>query len=149
MELIFKIQKNIYNDMKGSYVLIAELKDDFSISVGKKRKIKFYKGYYVYIGSAVNSLEKRIQRHLRDNKKMHWHIDYLLKYAIITDVFYKESTYKEECYIAKAFDENLMPIKSFGCSDCKCESHLFYGSRDRIRRIINELEMHRFCNEKT
>jgi len=135
--------------MKGSYILIAELKDDLSISIGKKGKIKFYKGYYIYIGSAVNGLEKRIQRHLRDDKKMHWHIDYLLKYAIIRDVFYKESRYKEECDIAKGLDKNLISIKGFGCSDCKCESHLFYGSKDCIRRIINELGMLRFCNEKT
>ena len=130
--------------MNGSYILIVELKDDLSISIGKIGKINFYKGYYVYIGSAVNGLEKRIQRHLRDNKKMHWHIDYLLKYGIITDVFFKESTYKEECDIAKGLDENLKSIKGFGCSDCKCESHLFFGTKERIRRIIKNLEMHRF-----
>ena len=135
--------------MKGSYILIVKLKDDFSISIGKKGKRKFYKGYYVYIGSAVNGLEKRIQRHLRDDKKMHWHIDYLLKYANITDIFYKESTYKEECDIAKGLDKNLKSINGFGCSDCKCESHLFYGPKERIIRIINKLEMRRFCNEKT
>jgi len=135
--------------MKGSYILVVKLKDDLSILIGKKGKSKFYKGCYVYIGSAVNGLEKRIQRHLRDDKKMHWHIDYLLKYANITDIFYKESTYKEECDIAKGLDKNLLSIKGFGCSDCKCESHLFYGSKERIRRIINKLEVHRFCNEKT
>jgi Uri superfamily endonuclease len=135
--------------MKGSYILIVELKNDLSLSIGKKGKMKFYKGYYVYIGSAINSLEKRIQRHLRDNKIIHWHIDYLLKYAIITDVFYKESSYKEECKIAKELDKNLMSIKDFGCSDCKCESHLFYGPKDCIKHIINKLEMHRFYNEKT
>lgn len=135
--------------MKGSYILIIKMKDDLSISIGKIGKEKFYKSYYVYIGSAVTGLEKRIQRHLRDDKKMHWHIDYLLKYANITDIFYKESTYKEECDIAKKLDKNLMSIKGFGCSDCKCESHLFYGSKEHIRRIINKLEMRRFCNEKT
>ena len=30
------------------------------------------------VQNAMNSLESRVKRHLSDNKKKHWHIDYLL-----------------------------------------------------------------------
>lgn len=120
--------------MKGSYVLIIRNKKDQYIQIGKLGKIFFKNGYYAYVGSALNSLEGRINRHLRENKKFHWHIDYLLSETEIVDVFYKESKIKEECEIAKNFSE-LESIKGFGCSDCKCKSHLFYGKYDKIKNI--------------
>ena len=67
--------------MKGSYLLLIELKDKETIQIGKLGKIDFMKGFYVYIGSAINGLEQRINRHLRKEKKLHWHIDFLLKSA--------------------------------------------------------------------
>jgi len=128
--------------------LIVELEDDQVISIGMKGKIRFEKGNYVYVGSALNGLEQRIKRHKRSDKKMHWHIDYLLEHTNITDVFYRENIHKEECDIAITFDENLTPIKGFGCSDCKCESHLFYGSKEDILHIVVKLEMQRCPNAK-
>ena len=122
--------------MKGSYILILKLENDKEIDIGKRR-IKFRKGYYAYVGSALNSLEKRIERHLRKKKKIRWHIDYFLRYAKIEKVFYKESDKKEECEIAKKF-ENFDYIPRFGCSDCKCKSHLFYGKyEDLIKKLDN------------
>jgi Uri superfamily endonuclease len=47
--------------MKGTYLLVMELHEDTSIMVGKHRIIHFKKGYYVYVGSALNGLEQRIQ----------------------------------------------------------------------------------------
>lgn len=65
--------------MKGSYCLIINVEKDTKIKIGKKLGIiNFKKGCYVYVGSAMNSLESRVKRHLSDNKKKHWHIDYLL-----------------------------------------------------------------------
>ena len=135
--------------MKGCYILIVELRDDSIISIGKIGKKSFKKGNYVYVGSALNGLEQRIERHLRINKKLHWHIDYLLEHANILDVFYIKNIYKEECDVAKLFDENFISIKGFGCSDCKCESHLFYGSKRAICYNIDKLQMKRYPNAKT
>lgn len=39
-------------------------------------------------------MEKRIQRHLFSNKKLFWHIDYLLNKTEIVDVFKIESDHK-------------------------------------------------------
>lgn len=62
-----------------SYCLIINIKKDTEIKIGKKLGfINFKKGCYVYVGSAMNCLESRVKRHLSDNKKKHWHIDYLL-----------------------------------------------------------------------
>ena len=127
--------------MKGSYLLIIKLDKDSIIRIGKLGEIKFNKGLYVYVGSALNGLEQRIQRHLRDNKKIHWHIDYLLNYAKITDVFYKENNTREECFIAKKFDKKFTSIPGFGCSDCKCKSHLFYWSCKEVKQVIDRLNM--------
>jgi Uri superfamily endonuclease len=136
--------------MKGSYILLIEVKENCSIDIGKLGKFDFDKGFYVYVGSALNGLESRINRHLRSNKKIHWHIDYLLKYADIVDVFFKENLKKEECRLSSVFEKRLHFLKGFGCSDCKCNSHLFYGSYNEIINIINKLEMKQYTfNENT
>ena len=115
--------------MKGIYILIIKLSKDAKIKIGKLGIINFSKGTYAYIGSAQNNLEKRINRHLKpgDKKKMHWHIDYFLKdkNAKIVKVLYKKATKVDECKTARRFKEKFKQIENFGCSDCKCNSHLF------------------------
>lgn len=127
--------------MKGSYLLLLELKENTMLCIGKLDKISFNNGFYVYTGSALNGLEQRIQRHLRRQKKMHWHIDYLLQHTKIINIFYKENNIREECDIARELDKQLVSIPGFGCSDCACKSHLFYGYQKDIMNAINELEM--------
>jgi len=118
--------------MKGSYVLVIKNKNNQTIHIGKLGKIFFKKGFYVYVGSALNGLEQRINRHLRENKKTHWHIDYLISKTEVVDVFFRQSKIKDECKIADNFKQKLKFIPNFGCSDCKCVSHLFYGSYEDI-----------------
>jgi len=127
--------------MKGSYLLLIELKEDITIFVGKLGKIFFKRGFYIYVGSALNSLEQRINRHLRENKKKHWHIDYFLDFAEVIDVLYKEGETRAECFIAGILDKQLVAIYGFGCSDCRCESHLFYGSYEKITKVVEDLQM--------
>ena len=130
--------------MKGSYFLIIKVEKNIQISIGKLGIISFEKGYYIYVGSGLNSLEKRINRHLRNQKKIHWHIDYLLKYGKIIEVYYKENTTREECILAKKLEKKLMSINDFGCSDCKCKSHLYYGNIDDIKLLIKNLKMKQY-----
>ena len=126
--------------MKGCYCLIIYLNQEKTIKIGKKfGKIAFKKGYYVYVGSAMNSLTARINRHLNDEKKLHWHVDYLLENAEITDVICNESTLKIECEISQYLAGKATGIEGFGCSDCKCESHLYYfkNRKDAIENVGN------------
>ncbi|MDY6958779.1 MAG: GIY-YIG nuclease family protein [Halobacteriota archaeon] len=112
--------------MKGIYVLLIRLRDDASIDVGKLGTIEFSAGFYAYVGSALNGLEGRIKRHLRMEKKKHWHIDYLLEVASIEEVIYAETEESLECELADSLTE-LDVVERFGSSDCKCKSHLFFS----------------------
>ena len=118
--------------MKGIYILVVKVKKRIDVKIGALGKINFEKGDYVYIGSAQNNLEKRIERHLRIKKKKHWHIDYFLgnKFVKVTKTFYKKVEKSEECKVADRLFKTEIPILNFGCSDCKCKSHLF-----KIRNI--------------
>ena len=131
--------------MKGGYVIIASMKKT-RIRIGKIGEIDFKEGYYAYVGSAMNSLEARIGRHLRKNKKLRWHIDYFLKHAEIEKIFYKESEKKEECDIAREFSSIFESIPKFGASDCKCKSHLFYskemGPLEELSKKLGMKEWH-------
>lgn len=115
--------------LKGTYCLLINLKHDSEIDIGKMGKIGFKRGHYVYIGSAHNSLEGRIKRHLRDDKKLHWHIDHFLasQNTEISDVLFTVNPVKWECKIAEEICLKAEGVKNFGCSDCKCDSHLFFS----------------------
>ena len=111
----------------GIYVLLIELKSEIKVNVGSIGKTEFRKGLYAYVGSAQKNLEQRVKRHLRREKKKHWHIDYLLDNtgAHVIGVLYKPAKKKEECNTAKRLQNLAIEINGFGCSDCRCKSHLF------------------------
>jgi Uri superfamily endonuclease len=112
--------------MKGVYVLVISVGKNVGINVGALGPMDFEKGLYAYVGSAQNGLEKRIERHLRKDKRKFWHIDYLLDNdsVKVVDVFCKEAGKPEECKIAEEISKIGIPIKKFASSDCKCKSHL-------------------------
>ena len=125
--------------MKGCYCLIINLENTQKIIIGKKLgEIEFEKGCYVYVGSAMNSLESRLKRHLNEEKKLHWHVDYLLKNAKITDITYNENK-RVECELSEKLSLKAKGIKDFGCSDCKCKSHLYYfkNRNEAIEHVKN------------
>ena len=105
--------------------MIIHVDDSKTIKVGKLGNIRFNEGYYVYVGSAMNGLESRLKRHLSNKKKLHWHVDYLLKKSEITDIIYNEKQ-KVECEVSSYISTNAVGVEDFGCSDCECESHLYY-----------------------
>ena len=121
--------------MRGTYVLLIHVPYPVQLSVGELGNLALKAGYYSYVGSALGGLEKRVERHLASDKKIHWHIDYLLARGRVIDVVQGETTERKECAIAAELSKHLIPITGFGSSDCKCGSHLFY-SQD-----INELRM--------
>ncbi len=114
----------------GSYALLLHSSADKKIKIGKLGEFLIKKGYYVYIGSAFGpgGLKAIIGRHLKKNKKLRWHIDYLRKVTGIVDIKYSTSKEKLECRWAEELAEKgaIIHCKGFGASDCKCNSHLFY-----------------------
>lgn len=127
---------------KGSYCLICYVKNDCKIKIGAKGLMSFPEGYYVYVGSALSNLTKRIERHLSSEKKKHWHMDYfsLNKNVNIEQVIYTFSTQKIECELSNHINKKTANyIESFGCSDCNCMSHLYYfDSFDEAENVIIE-----------
>lgn len=123
---------------KGTYALILRLECSEEITVGKLGVFSFPAGYYLYLGSALGpgGLEARLARHRRRDKKLRWHIDYLLEQAQLVEVWSVASTDKLECRWAQAARQlpgAEIPVPGFGSSDCRCPSHLIYLAREPAR----------------
>lgn len=155
---------------KGTYALIIALKSEATIAVGKlggrgreggENEITFPSGYYVYFGSALGGLSGRVSRYLRSEgdrsggksekrkrggggegsaKKLHWHIDYLIQFAKVVEVWYavegEEREWRERkrsleciwCRVARGMLNGQILFPGFGSSDCRCPAHLIYFS---------------------
>ena len=120
--------------LRGAYCLCISVLADVEVSVGALGTVAFPRGRYVYVGSALNGLEPRINRHIRTSEGAHsvthWHIDYLLREtaAALDRVYYAESSERLECLLAARVAEHGEPVEGFGCSDCGCRSHLYRGN---------------------
>lgn len=133
----------------GIYTLLLFVKYETKITIGKLGKQQFPKGYYTYTGSALGkgaSLKNRVSRHLKKQKKMFWHIDYLLadKNVSVEAIIAVETREKIECdvnsYLKNAYTPTIL-VKGFGSSDCKkrCRSHLlFFSESVEVKKIIKK-----------
>ena len=116
---------------RGAYCICIEVGEDLHVNIGALGLIEFHKGRYIYVGSALNGLDSRVQRHLNTSNgnynAIHWHIDYLLREESVSveAVYVKFSDEKIECEIAGEVSHYGSGVKRFGCSDCRCNSHLF------------------------
>ena len=111
---------------RGSYLLILQLFEDIHLEVGRLGQVFFRKGFYIYVGSAMANLTRRIERHRRLRKQMHWHIDYLRPHGVVQTVLPIRSSDRLECSLARSVKEiSEWSLEGFGCSDCSCDSHLF------------------------
>ncbi len=114
----------------GAYQLLIEVKKDVKINIGALGELPFDKGFYVYTGSAMKGLEARVARHRRKDKKLRWHIDYLLNHrsAKIIDVKLFRSNDRRECSLNQqviSLSGSEVPAAGFGSSDCRiCSAHL-------------------------
>ena len=129
--------------MKGVYILKLEMDKDTVIRVGKLGIIRFKKGYYAYIGSALGPGGfKRVTRHFNvasgKNMTRKWHIDYLLPHSKVVSAVLMPTEDSIECSVAKAVGELCVGIPGFGCSDCSCSSHLFFSETELMDQMINQ-----------
>ena len=112
---------------RGSYLLLLTVTCCQHLSIGRLGEQTFPPGYYLYVGSAMRGLTARLSRHLRLRKRLHWHIDYLRRHADQVTALPIRATERLECALATALAEVCQsgPV-GFGCSDCKCPTHLFW-----------------------
>lgn len=128
---------------KGVYTILAELKKDEVLCVGSLGLIGMKRGYYAYTGSAVGegalSLRGRIFRHLKKEKRLKWHIDYLTssRSSTVIGVVASKASKNFECAIASTMCSLTNFIKEFGCSDCSCSSHLAVLPFSTVDECIN------------
>jgi len=128
---------------KGSYILVLYLAADARLTIGRLGTFEFPAGHYFYCGSALNGLETRIRRHLRRDKKRHWHIDYLTAVAPVVEVWWMESEERWECRWAEEIMEKggVVVAKGFGSSDCRCMTHLLrLRCRERTAHMLRALK---------
>ncbi len=126
--------------------MLAELTAGKDILVGKLGCISFPKAFYAYVGSAMNGFEARLAHYLKDNKKPHWHIDYLLKEAKVSEIilcpsesFALQGGLRGECFLARALATEFQSIPGFGATDCKCKSHLYFeDKKDKLTTKVTE-----------
>jgi sugar fermentation stimulation protein A len=120
---------------RGSYLVLVHLNRTRIIPVGRLGSIRFPRGFYVYVGSAMANLSRRIQRHRRLRKGIHWHMDWLRPHARWVEALAIRSSDRLECELARAIQGiAAWSIPGFGCSDCHCKSHLFGMADDPLLR---------------
>lgn len=120
----------------GVYVLLVQLQEQ-PVSVGRLGPRLLSGGYYAYVGSALGGLRRRLLRYLKPQKKSHWHIDHLLTVGDLYTILWAETGQRQECQLAAGLGERLALVKGFGCSDCRCPSHLFFTSApDELERQV-------------
>jgi Uri superfamily endonuclease len=116
---------------RGVYCLCIAVDEDIDVEVGALGVTVLPRGLYVYIGSALNGLETRILRHVETSRGLRkvtrWHIDYLLREpdVHIESVYLRVTDERVECTLAREVSSRGEPVRGFGCSDCRCTSHLF------------------------
>ena len=122
---------------KGAYILEFRIDKPLEIEVGNLGTIVFQPGWYYYVGSAMNGLKARLQRHIDGTGRVHWHIDYLRRKIPPARVWYIVTTkYVERDIVKLVMSKCKTGVKGFGCSDDPAsKTHLFFSRRRQNFRL--------------
>ena len=117
-----------------TYQLHIKVTRPLSLTVGRLGHFSLPAGNYVYTGSARQHLEARIARHLRQEKNLRWHIDWLLTAPGVRVVAVTRSKLAECVLNQRTGGTTLVP--GFGASDCRkrCNSHLRYLTKASVSK---------------
>ena len=123
--------------------MVLRLPSRREITVGTMGLVEFPRGYYIYFGSALGGLGERVARHLRQEKKLHWHADYLSAEVPWTQAWQLADGRRWECVWARgaaAAEGVSLPAPGFGSSDCRCKSHLVrLNNLNQVRELLRDL----------
>ena len=113
---------------KGVYIIVLKVRGVVDVSVGSLGNIRFYPGYYLYVGSGMNGLSSRMSRHLKKRKNIHWHIDYLVDVADDVRAYPIRGMQTSDNHLSERVSEVYKSaIPGFGSSDSRHETHLFFS----------------------
>jgi Uri superfamily endonuclease len=126
---------------RGIYVLRIRLHASLWLAVGALTQRAYPGGIYWYVGSAQRNLRSRVFRHLRTDKPLRWHIDYLLvrPESEIDAVFTLCADKSLECETAGRLSLHGEPVPRFGASDCRCTAHLVRTEEERAQVVAAQL----------
>ena len=111
----------------GAYLLLVELPKPLALRLAGKQRL-LTPGRHAYCGSAYGpgGLAARLARHLRADKRPHWHIDRLTAAGSIAAVYAQPGG--RECDLVASLlrlPGTRIPLPGFGSSDCRsCPAHL-------------------------
>ena len=136
-------------------MLVLHLEEAQQIVIGSMGEVNFKAGYYVYVGSARAHLTKRIERHKRKRKGMHWHIDYLRQVTSVVAALPIRASDDLEHALAKSVSKVAdWHVPHFGSSDCHCQSHLYGFTENPVHLknfmdVVEEFRMNRLDERLT
>ena len=113
---------------RGVYVVTLEVHG--TLSVGRLGRLAL-DGCYGYVGSALGPGGfQRVSRHLsykdRPEARPRWHIDWLLAAGTVHAAVLGATEERVECVLAQTMRRGAKPVTpGFGCSDCRCATHLY------------------------
>ena len=122
---------------KGTYLLFLTFRNKISVNIGSLGTADIGPGEYCYTGSAMNGLDGRLKRHFAKEKNIRWHIDRLTVTADSMEAYVSLTV--PECTLSEmAAESGCRPVhKGFGCSDCKCGTHLFSVDGNSKEKLLN------------
>jgi Uri superfamily endonuclease len=138
--------------LPGTYAVILQAdrhRELFIGSDGTFGTLQVQPGFYVYVGSAhgPGGLERRLDRHVRDTKKLKWHIDFLRAGTEVVETWWMEQEERRECDWVTAFGPirgASVPMAKFGASDFRkwprCPAHLYrFPQQPQVRTFRKHL----------
>lgn len=108
------------------YVVATWVPRRLEITVGALGPVTFARGWYAYVGSARRGRDARVARHIRREKPLRWHADYLFAAAVPRLAWLVDGRLSE-CELAGALAAQpgaARPVRRFGAGDCQCAGHL-------------------------
>jgi len=126
-----------------AYALVMLLDAETHIRTGSLGVIRYPRGCYVYVGSAMRGMASWVSRHMRRDKPLLWHVDYLTQHTQTMAALCDVAVSARECEWAGLLGcvEGAQVFPSgFGSSDCRCPGHLIYfPQRPPIAKLVHAL----------
>lgn len=159
-----EIEQRFIPPHPGSYVLHLTMPSAVDVRVGRLGSFAFAPGEYLYVGSAWGNggLRSRLEHHISYTKGSHWHIDWLRRYALLSEGWFSTYASRLECHWSKklaVLPSAFIPVPGFGASDCRsgCRAHLIgfpFGFpseliEDQLAAVGSQVEIVRVVLVKT
>lgn len=139
MDFAWSADAEALPDTAGAYVLLIDLNRPVRLP-SPRFDHTLPSGLYCYLGSArgPGGIRARCARHLRREKAVRWHVDWLTKVA--SRILVSPHTTLTECELAErltGLDGVSIPVVGFGSSDCsRCPAHLVRVDTARDRHVF-------------